>query len=81
MSIYIYDAFFSLSLPLSCLQIQQLRNEKLMYMKEFPERVQLLRNLGFEWDEAALPDEWERIRCGEGTPTRTVDPIRSVEAA
>lgn len=46
-------------------QISQLRNEKDMYIKKFPERVQLLKNMGFEWDVSALPDEWDLIRIGE----------------
>lgn len=35
-----------------------------MYEGQFPERVQLLRNMGFEWNRDNLPDEWDVIRTG-----------------
>lgn len=46
-------------------QVHRLRNEQSVYESQYPERVQLLLNMGFEWDHTAVPDEWELIILGE----------------
>lgn len=46
-------------------QVHRLRNEQNVYEAQFPERVQLLQNMGFEWEHTAVPDEWELIIMGK----------------
>lgn len=53
--------------PLPPCQILKLRKEKGLYEVEYPERVQLLKDMGFEWEYSAVQDEWERILLGELT--------------
>lgn len=49
-------------------QVHRLRNEQNVYEAQFPERVQLLQNMGFEWEHTAVPDEWELIIMGQWLP-------------
>eukprot|EP00752_Nemacystus_decipiens_P003968 g3634.t1 len=44
--------------------IHRLRSEQSTYMSQYPDRVQLLVDMGFEWDNTTAPDEWERIILG-----------------
>ncbi|CAM9248048.1 unnamed protein product [Ectocarpus fasciculatus] len=46
--------------------VHRLRNEQAIYDAQFPERVQLLLTMGFEWEHTAVPDEWELIILGIG---------------
>ncbi|CAN0042984.1 unnamed protein product, partial [Ectocarpus sp. 12 AP-2014] len=46
--------------------VHRLRNEQTIYDAQYPERVQLLRTMGFEWEHTAVPDEWELIILGIG---------------
>lgn len=46
------------------IQIYKLRNEKDMYKRQFPDRMTLLQNMGFEWEHSAVPEEWELIVMG-----------------
>ncbi|CAM9491472.1 unnamed protein product, partial [Laminaria digitata] len=64
--------------------VRRLRNEKDVYKGQYPERVQLLKNMGFEWEHSAVADEWDQIITGIETfyringhsrvPTRFVIP-------
>lgn len=49
----------------SVAQVHRLRNEKTVYLRQYPERFQLLLNIGFEWEETEVPDEWELIILGK----------------
>lgn len=54
--------------PRSCLfsrwQVYKLRNEEELYETEYPDRMQLLHTLGFQWDHSASTDEWDLIIMG-----------------
>ena len=54
--------------PLPRRQVFKLRNEKDVYKGQYPERVQLLKNMGFEWEHSAVADEWDQIITGEVAP-------------
>ena len=54
--------------PLPRRQVYKLRNEKDVYKGQYPERVQLLKNMGFEWEHSAVADEWDQIITGKVTP-------------
>lgn len=42
-----------------------MRNERDVYMGQYPERVELLKKMGFEWEHSAVPDEWDTIILGK----------------
>lgn len=53
------------SLLVHMIQVYKLRNEKDVYKRQFPDRMTLLQNMGFEWEHSAVPEEWDLIVKGE----------------
>ena len=51
-------------------QVYKLRNEKDVYRGQYPDRMTLLKNMGFEWEHSAVPQEWDLIITGKSERSR-----------